>query len=55
MFGIFVIVWMVDIVVYFFGKIFGKYKLVFLISLGKIWEGVIGVVVGVVIYGLVLW
>lgn len=51
---LFLVVWLVDIGVYFVGKVFGKCKLVIMISFGKSWEGVIGgwfvvmVVVGVV-------
>lgn len=37
-----VLVWGVDIGVYFFGKVFGKCKLVLWVSFGKSWEGVYG-------------
>ncbi|MDW5417127.1 phosphatidate cytidylyltransferase [Iodobacter sp. CM08] len=44
------IAWVADSAAYFAGKAFGKHKLAPKISPGKSWEGVVGGVVGVMIY-----
>jgi phosphatidate cytidylyltransferase len=47
-------VWVADICAYFAGKSFGRHKLAPRISPGKTWEGVVGALAGVVLYGIVL-
>jgi phosphatidate cytidylyltransferase len=47
-------VWVADIAAYFVGRAIGRHKLAPGISPGKSWEGAIGGVLGVVIYGFVL-
>jgi len=47
-------VWVADICAYFAGKSFGRHKLAPRISPGKTWEGVLGALGGVVVYGIVL-
>lgn len=48
------IVWLADIAAYVFGRRFGKHKLAPTISPGKTWEGALGAVCAVVVYGFVL-
>ncbi|MBK7685223.1 MAG: phosphatidate cytidylyltransferase [Rhodocyclaceae bacterium] len=45
------ICWVADISAYFVGRRFGRRKLAPTISPGKTWEGVVGGVIGVLIYG----
>lgn len=47
-------VWIADTAAYFAGKRFGRNKLAPAISPGKTWEGVVGALFGVTLYGLVL-
>jgi phosphatidate cytidylyltransferase len=47
-------VWIADTAAYFAGKRFGRRKLAPAISPGKTWEGVMGALCGVAVYGLVL-
>jgi phosphatidate cytidylyltransferase len=47
-------VWIADTAAYFAGKRFGRRKLAPAISPGKTWEGVLGALCGVALYGLVL-
>lgn len=48
------LIWVADIAAYFTGKRFGRHKLAPAVSPGKTWEGVVGALVGVGVYGLVL-
>ncbi len=48
------IVWLADIAAYVFGRRFGKHKLAPKISPGKTWEGALGAVGAVIVYGFVL-
>ena len=48
-------IWVADSAAYFAGKNFGKHKLAQSISPGKTWEGVIGALVAVTIFGLILY
>jgi phosphatidate cytidylyltransferase len=50
-----VTIWVADTAAYFSGKHFGKHKLAPGISPGKTWEGVVGALVGVTIFGCVLY
>jgi phosphatidate cytidylyltransferase len=52
--AVFAIVWMADISAYFAGRRFGRRKLAPSISPGKTWEGAIGAVAGVLLYGLIV-
>ena len=47
-------VWIADTAAYFAGKRYGRNKLAPLISPGKTWEGVIGAIAAVTVYGLIL-
>ncbi len=46
-------IWVSDTAAYFAGRAFGKHKLAYHISPGKTWEGVVGAIIAVMIYGLV--
>jgi phosphatidate cytidylyltransferase len=48
------VIWVADIAAYFTGKAFGKHKLAPAVSPGKTWEGVMGALAGVAVYGIVL-
>lgn len=48
------LVWVADIAAYFVGRACGRRKLAPTISPGKTWEGAMGAVAGVLLYGLVL-
>lgn len=48
------VVWIADTAAYFTGRRFGKHKLAPAISPGKTWEGVIGAVIAVGIYGVIV-
>lgn len=52
--GVIATVGIADSAAYFAGKNFGKHKLAPTISPGKTWEGVVGALIAVTIYGLVL-
>ncbi len=48
-------IWIADTAAYFSGKHFGKHKLAPSISPGKTWEGVLGALIGVTIFGGILY
>jgi phosphatidate cytidylyltransferase len=48
------VIWVADVCAYFAGKRFGKNKLAPGISPGKTWEGVVGALAGVAVYGIIL-
>ncbi|MBU6468179.1 MAG: phosphatidate cytidylyltransferase [Betaproteobacteria bacterium] len=48
---LFSIIWLSDSTAYFVGRAFGRHKLAPRISPGKTWEGVMGALVAVMIYG----
>lgn len=48
-------IWIADTAAYFAGKNFGKHKLAPTISPGKTWEGVAGALIGVTIFGAILY
>lgn len=51
--GFMATLWISDTAAYFTGRAFGKYKLAQAISPNKTWEGVIGAMIAVFVYGLV--
>ncbi len=48
-------IWVADIAAYFTGKNFGKHKLAPSISPGKTWEGVLGALFAVTVFGIILY
>ncbi len=48
-------IWIADSAAYFAGKNFGKHKLAPSISPGKTWEGVLGALIAVSIFGIILY
>ena len=48
-------IWIADSAAYFAGKNFGKHKLAPSISPGKTWEGVAGALIGVTLFGAILY
>jgi phosphatidate cytidylyltransferase len=48
-------IWIADSAAYFAGKNFGKYKLAPRISPGKTWEGVLGALIAVTVFGVILY
>lgn len=48
-------IWIADSAAYFAGKNFGKHKLAPMISPGKTWEGVLGALVAVTLFGAILY
>jgi phosphatidate cytidylyltransferase len=48
-------IWIADSAAYFAGKNFGKHKLAPSISPGKTWEGVLGALIAVTIFGAILY
>jgi phosphatidate cytidylyltransferase len=54
LFGFMLLVWIADSAAYFAGKQFGKHKLAPSISPGKTWEGVLGALIAVSVYGILV-
>ena len=52
--AIMAVVWLADIAAYFFGRTLGRHKLAPTISPGKTWEGALGGLLAVVLYGFLL-
>ena len=52
LFAVMALVWVADISAYFAGRAWGRHKLAPAISPGKTWEGVLGAIVGVTVYGV---
>lgn len=50
--GTMAVVWVADIAAYFSGRAFGRHKLAPSISPGKTWEGALGAVAAVLLYGI---
>lgn len=50
--GLMATIWISDTAAYFTGRTFGKRKLAYTISPNKTWEGVVGALIAVLIYGL---
>ncbi len=48
-------IWIADSAAYFAGKNFGKHKLAPLISPGKTWEGVLGAMIAVTLFGAIIY
>jgi phosphatidate cytidylyltransferase len=48
-------IWIADSAAYFAGKNFGKHKLAPMISPGKTWEGVLGALIAVTLFGAILY
>ena len=48
------LIWVSDIAAYFTGRAFGRHRLAPGISPGKTWEGVVGALIGVALFGLIL-
>jgi len=48
-------IWIADSAAYFAGKQFGKHKLAPTISPGKTWEGVLGALIAVALFGLIIY
>lgn len=51
-FAVMAAVWTADIAAYFTGRAFGRHRLAPRISPGKTWEGALGAVIAVVVYGV---
>lgn len=53
--GLLTTIWIADSAAYFAGKNFGKHKLAPSISPGKTWEGVLGALIAVTVFGIALY